>query len=202
MPPPQLPADAPGSDAPHPVKIDITPAFGHKPNPSVFHGRDRGLYQTLHVHEPLQRQKRFDGSAAAVAGADGVAVVLGLHEQALLLQALDDGVAGFGGAQPFELAGLRGHEPIEADHGYAGKAVTQTDLPVVRVVTRGDLERTGPEADIHVLVGDDGHLPAHQRHHRGPSHETPVARVLGIDRHRGVPQDGLRSRGGHRQGLI
>ncbi len=79
--------------------------------------------------------------------------------------------------------------------------MAHADLPVVRVVPGGDLERPCSELDVHVLVRNDGHFAPYERHHRVLAHELAVAGILGIDRHRGVAQDGLRAGGGDGQCL-
>jgi len=201
MPPPELPADAPRPDAPHPIQVDLAPAGRHEPDPAVFDGLDGGSCQALHIHEPLQRKERLDGGAAPITRTDRMVVVFGFNEEAVPLQPLDDRLPGLGGGQPGEVAGLFGHEPVRPDHRHAGQTVPQTDLPVVGVVSRGDLQGAGAEADIHMLIGDDRDLAPYHRHHGGLTDEPPVTRVLGIDGHGRVTEDGLGTSGRHSQRL-
>ena len=89
----------------------------------------------------------------------------------------------------------RRHPSVEADHGDLLEAVTTTDLEVVRVMARRDLERARAHVRIDVLVADDRHLALDQRHDRAPPDQVLVALVAGIDGDRGVAEQGRRAHG-------
>ena len=74
-------------------------------------------------------------------------------------------------------------------------------LKVVGVVGGGDLHHAGALLHVGVLVADDGDLAAHQRQHHMAAVEMGVARVFGVDGHRGVAQHGLGAGGGQFQHL-
>ena len=82
---------------------------------------------------------------AALAGADGVAVVLALLEPVVLLQPGEDRLVGLLLRLPGEVAGLLVHAPVGADHGEGLELVVAADLEVGRVVAGRDLERAGAE---------------------------------------------------------
>ena len=79
------------------------------------------------------------------------------------------------------------------------------DVPIIRIVGGGDLEKSGGElghrivrvAGHHdVLVGDDGDKTIHDRQAHLLADEVYSARVLGIHGHGGVAEHGLGARGG------
>ena len=100
---------------------------------------------------------------AALAGTDGVPVVLPLDELPAVLDPGDDGGVGLGLWQPGELAGRVVHPPVGADHHRLGQLVVATDLEVEGVVARRDLERARPERGLDARVRDDGHAPLDER---------------------------------------
>ena len=71
------------------------------------------------------------------------------------------------------------------------EAVAQARLVVVVVVGRGDLDRAGPERRVDHVVGDDRHVALDERDPDGPADERGVARVVRMDRDRGVAEDRL-----------
>ena len=79
----------------------------------------------------------------------------------------------------------------------AGRPGPRRDLEVGGVVRRGHLHRPGAEGGVDRRVADDGDLPAHQRQAQGAPDQPPVALVVGVHRHRGVAEHGLRPGGGH-----
>ena len=89
--------------------------------------------------------KRLDDRAAALAVADRVLVVLGLDQEAVLLQPVDDGDARFVDGQALERTSLGVHRAVEIDHGHERQVVPPADLEVVRIVRRGHLDRAGAE---------------------------------------------------------
>ena len=83
-------------------------------------------------------------------------------------------------------------------HGDDLQPVAFPDLEVVGVVAGGDLQRPGAELAVHILVGDDGDFAPQDGHDGLFADELLVARVLGVDGHGGIAQDGLRAGGRHR----
>ena len=190
--PPQLTRHAPGPDLPHPVEEGVLLAPWVEGHPAALDRLDRGLRQLLHVAEPLQRDQRLDAVAGAVAMADLVLVGVLALEQAQREQAVDHLLARGGGRQAGELAGLVVHPAVEADHRQLLQLVAAANLEVVGVVAGRDLEHTGAEVGLDVLVGDDRHLAVDDRHDHRPADQVAVAVVGGVDGDRGVGQDGLR----------
>ena len=61
----------------------------------------------------------------------------------------------------------------------------------------GHLYAAGTELHVHVLIGHDGHLTAHQGQDALFAHDVLIALVVGVDGHAGIAQHGLRTGGGH-----
>ena len=78
-----------------------------------------------------------------------------------------------------------------------GEIVAPGHFEVVEVVGRGDLQGPGAELQRDVGVGDHRNLAPQHRQAQGGAVEFQVALVFGVDRHRGVAQQGLGPGGGH-----
>ena len=82
MAPPELAADAPVLDVPHPLEVRLRPVLRHEARAAVFHRGDgrRGERRDLHV--PLVREIRLEHGAAAVAARHDEPMLLDVLEQA------------------------------------------------------------------------------------------------------------------------
>ncbi len=127
-----------------------------------------------------------------------MAVRLPLLELVVLTQPGEDPLLGLFLREPREFARLVVHAAVRADHGRLGQPVVAADVEVELVVARGDLERTGAEADLHTLVGDHRHAPLDPRHDHLAAHRPAVALVVGIHGDRDVGRDRRRPRRGDR----
>ena len=195
--PPELARDRPVADVLHPVEVGLAPRARDDLDLAGAHRLDRGLRERLGPHVPLLGDERLHHRPAAVADPDRVAVGLDAVDEAELLHVLHDALAGLEAVEPRVLAGQLGHLAVEADHAADGQVVPLADLEVGRVVTGGDLDDPGPELRIDRLVGDDleGDVPLHRGHLERLAHVLLVALVLGVHRHRGVAELGLRPHG-------
>ncbi len=125
-----------------------------------------------------------------------MAVVLAGDEQVALAGPVEDPLPGLLLRQPVELAGVRVHAPVGADHGRLGQPVVAADREVGRVVAGRDLQRAGAELGLDALVGDDRHAPLDERDDRLLADEILVALVVGVHRDGDVAED---RRGAHRR---
>ena len=166
--PPELAADAPVAEAGVPVVEGLGVAVGDEAELAVVqrrqgeageavlrhsrpldgagvgHPRDR----LLHGDVPLVAQVRLDGDVAAVAVADAVAVGFDFLQQFVVLEPLDDALAGVLAGLADEAAGgvgLGGPAVGVGDAGVGGhhvddgQVVPLADVPVVGVVGGRDL---------------------------------------------------------------
>ena len=127
-----------------------------------------------------------------------MAVRLPLLELVALAQPGEDPLLGLFLGEARELARLVVHAAVRADHGRLGQPVVAADLEVELVVSRGDLERSGSEADLHPLVGDHGHAPLDPGHDHLATDGVAVALVVRVHGDRDVGRDRRRARGGDR----
>ena len=134
---------------------------------------------------------------AAVAVADGVAVLLDALEEALAAQGVLHCVAGGVAGQSGEAAA------VLVDHGRLGEDVDGRqvgpggDLEVVGVVGGGDFDGARPELGVDRGVGHHRDLPADERQDERPADGGGVALVVGVDGHAGVAEHRLGPGGGH-----
>ena len=149
----------------------------------------RRLLQLVHPAPPLQRDPRLDPRLAAVAERDRVAVRLALVELVALAEPVEDPLLGFLLREPGERARLLVHPAVWPDHRDLGEFVVTPDLVVLRVVTRRDLERAGPELDLDPLVRDHRHPALDERHDDVPADHVAVTLVAGVHGHGDVRED-------------
>ena len=169
---------------------------------AVGHGVQRGLGQLVHLHEPLQAQAGFDHRVGALAEAHLVHDVLHLHQVAAGLQVLGDLLA-------HHEAVLAHIEACGLAHGAIGvqrvddlQPMALADLPVVDVVRGRHLQAARAELHVDVVVEDHRHGTLHHRDDAPLPLQVRVARVVRVNAHRGVAQDGLRTRGGDGDPLV
>ena len=121
----------------------------------------------------------------------------------LLVERRDHCAMRLGDCQPLEpLPGLGRHPPVLADHRDLLETVRAADLEVVGVVTGCDLQGSGPELRVNVLVRDDRQAATDERKHAVPAHEVAVPLVVGIHRDRGVGEHRLGPDGGDGEDLV
>ena len=195
--PPQLAGDAPVAHVFHPVGVGLGEAVGDELHLAVVDHPQGFLGQGFHLHEPLGGDQGLHVVVAAVTGAHVVRVVLHLHQVALLFQIGHNGLSGLVAVHAGVPAVALHHLAVVVQHADGLQVVAQAHLKVVGVVGRGHLHAAGAEFHIHVLVGHDGHFPAHQGQNAGLAHDVLIPLVVGVDGHAGVAQHGLRPGSGH-----
>ena len=139
---------------------------------------------------------------AALAVAYGVGSVFDLHQQAHILQILDNVLPAFIPVFPFVFAGFPGHLPVQTDDHDLFQVVPLAHFIVVGIMGRGDLHRTGTEFQVHIFIGDDGDFPVGGGQGDFLPHQFPVPFILGIHGHGRIPGDGFRTAGGNGQILV
>ena len=200
MSPPELPGNAPIADVFHPLRVFGTPIFGDEAESPVAVGLERRRRERLHPDEPLIGESRLNHGVAAVAVADGVPMIFNPLDQSQRVEFRDHSLAGFIAVQTTEpLRDAVVHAGIVGHHVELLEAVPFADLEIHGIVRRGDLDRTGAEGGVHRRVADDANGPAHQREQGEAADQIAVARVVGVHRDAGVPEDGLRAGGGDGQ---
>ena len=75
MSPPELSADTPVLDIPHPFEIGFRPVFRHEANATVLHRLDRRRRQRSGFNEPLIGQERLDDRMGSITAGDFHAVI-------------------------------------------------------------------------------------------------------------------------------
>ena len=154
------------------------------------------LGEALDADEPLQAQARLDGHAGARIVPDAVAVRAALlDDPALRAQLLADGLARREPVQAVKSRTAVGDDAGLVHDRRHRQAMPASDLEVVRVVRRGDLECAGAERRVDVVVRDHRDVPAGDRHADGAPHQVAVALVVRVHRDRGVAQHRLHARG-------
>ena len=118
------------------------------------------------------------------------------------LQVGQNPLAGLEAVQTLVGAGVLVHAGGVVHDFDFGQAVAAADLEVVGVVAGGNLDHAGAELAVHVLVGQDGNFPLHQRQQNFLADKFPVALVFRVDGDGGIAQQSLRTRGGNAETVL
>ena len=195
--PPQLAGDAPVLEVVHPGEVGLRPALGVELDLAVLDDLGGRPLELVDGNKPLLGEPGLEGGIAAVAVHDRVLEVLDVVEKTMLVEPLHDSLARLVAIHAGELA-------VAVDD--VGVLVEDVDLlevvglahgKVVGVVRGRDLHEAGAKVLVDVPIGEDGNLAVHDGQHHGLAHELGLLRVLRGDRHAGVTQHGLGSRGGY-----
>src|SRR5690606_29748291 len=214
--PPQLAADAPVLEIPHPGEVHVLVLFGHELDAAVLHRFDGGFGELFDAHIPLVGEPGFHHGAGAVAPGHLQGVGFDFFQKAQLLEFSDDLLAGLeaveAGVGLGTLLAVHAGVGVEGEYGEftenAGVAVQHIDqrqvvalahLVVVEVVGRGDLHAAGAEVPVHIVVGNDGDQPSGDGQAHLPADQMPVALVLRVHRYGGVAEHGFGTGGGDDQ---
>ena len=197
MSPPELPRDAPVADVAHPLEIFGAAIFRHDFDVAALHGRNRGLGQRLHFHEPLRRSARLDDRSAAVARSDGVRVVGDFFEQARRFEIRDHALARLEAVEAGICSRRGAHLRVVGHHVDFGQVVAASNFKVVGIVRRSDFHRAGAKFAVHDKIVDDRNFAIHQRQQNHLADQMLVARVARMNGHGRVSQHRFGPRGGH-----
>ena len=198
MAPPELAADAPVLDVPHPLEIDAGPVVGHEAYAALLDGSNRRRRERFDVDEPLVGEERFEHRVGAIPARHHELVRLDAIHEPERRQIGDDAFAGRGAV---EAAIGRGHLVVErrvqGHHVDHRQSMTQSDFIVVEIVRRRDLDAAGAERRVDVIVADHRDVALGERQAHLPADQVPVALIVGMHGDRGVPQHGLGPRRRH-----
>ena len=179
------------------MAVEVLELGGYELDVVNLHALKCRLGQFLHLHEPLGGELWLDDGIGALAVAHLVDVVLDAFHQSGGLEVGHDFLAHDEAVLADVHAPGRGDSAVGVEDVDAWQVVLQAQVVVVDVVRRGHLQATRAEVHLHVLVLDDGHLAAHQRHDHFLAAQPVVALVVGVDAHGRVAQDGFGARGGN-----
>ena len=195
--PPKLTRDAPVVAILHPVDVDFGEAVGGKFHVTGAHRLQCRLRERLHLDEPLVGCHRLDRVVATVAGADVVRMRLDRKKVALRLQIGDQRLAAGVAIHALILAGIAVHGRIVVHDLDLFQSVPLADKEVVGVVRGRDLDAPRSEPDFHIVIGDNGDFPTHDRQNQRLADQMPGCLIIRVDRNGGITEHGFRAGGCH-----
>ena len=193
MAPPELTGDTPVLDALQPVQIDLFKTFRDMSELAVLRDLDRRFREFFHLYEPLLGYHILDDRMAAIAGSHRDDLFFGLDQITGSFQIGYPVFPAFVTVLTLVFSCQRVHRRVLVDAGNDRQSRTLSDLEVVRVVRRSDLDRAGTFFRIRIRVGDDRDLLADQRQDDFLADDRLVAFIIRMDRDGLIGEHGLRS---------
>ena len=155
----------------------------------------RSLCHLIHLHKPLGLDHGLHSGMAAVMGSDRMGDRDDLYQKPKLLQILHDLTAGLitVHAGIFPAALIHGRVIIEDIDLLQMMALP--NLKIIGVMGRRDLDTSGSEILVHVLVNDHGNLTVCQRKLQHLPYQITVAFIIRRNSNRRISQHCLRAGG-------
>ena len=145
------------------MQINLVKALRYKCEVTVLNGFDCRLCHLLHGNEPLLLDHRLDRSSASVVSADGMSVRNNFDQETEFLQVFDYFRPRVITVHACILASELIDRSVVVQDRDLFKAMALSDLKVVRIMSRCDLDAACTEFHIDILVGDDRDLSACER---------------------------------------
>ena len=122
-----------------------------------------------------------------------MAVILDLDEGTLLFKILDDSLSRLVSVHAGILRVVIDYLCVIGQDVYNGQVMAQTDLEVVRVMRGGNLNDTGAEVYLDIIVGDNGYLAVNYGQDKRLADDILISLIVGIDRNGGIAEQGFGS---------
>ena len=120
-----------------------------------------------------------------------MAVILDLDESALLFKILDDSLSRLVSVHAGILRIVIDYLCVIGQDVYNGQVMAQTDLEVVRVMRGGNLNDTGAEVYLDIIVGDNGYLAVNYGQDKRLADDILISLIVGVDRNGGIAEQGF-----------
>ena len=196
MAPPELTADAPVLNVVHPFVVSLGPVFRNELYLAGLDCIDRYLGQRLDIDIPLIGQVRLDDGCAPVAPWNFRLVVLYLVDQTECIEVFDNFLSGI---KPIESdVSIRGRvidSGVVVENIVLRQVVTLAEFIVIEIVNRRNLDATGAELGVDIVIGNDRHFAIDQGQHYVLAHQVLVPLVFRMHRNGAVTEHGLGSGG-------
>mmetsp|Transcript_9183 Transcript_9183/g.21424 ORF Transcript_9183/g.21424 Transcript_9183/m.21424 type:complete len:522 (+) Transcript_9183:1636-3201(+) len=200
--PPQLPGDTPVVDVVEPVEPSLLKPLRDDLELSALHSLHSTVRHAPRLDEPLRADEGLDDLPPALGPGHALGVGLGLDCNAHLFEVRPELLARFESVHPLVLAAKVVECSVAVHDIDVLQIMPLSNLIVIRIVPRRDLQASRPKLHVHIVVGDDRNLPVLRGNHDRLSNKMLVTLVLGVHAHGSVAQDGLGARRRHGEVLI
>ena len=191
--PPELSGNTPVTDVVGPVKVGLFHPLGNQLDITVLHCFHSRLDQFIHLHKPLLLDHRLNRCFAAVMGSHIMGIVLYFNEKPHLIQFLYDCFPCLVAIHTTELSTVFIDGRIIIQDIDLRQIMTLSDLKVVRVMGRRDLNHTGTEFHIYISVCHHRNFPVYNGKHQLLSDNILISVIIRIYRNSSITQHGFRS---------
>ncbi|OPX89243.1 MAG: hypothetical protein A4E52_01055 [Pelotomaculum sp. PtaB.Bin013] len=196
MAPPKLAGYAPVADIFHPAKVHFGEPLRDEADISRFCRGDSLFSQGFHFYEPLAGKHWLNNRVAAVTVAYTMGQVFSFQKVTARLQVAHNFFAAVIAVQPLVTrARFRAHLALFINYYDLLQTMPVPHLKVVGIVGRGDFNRPCAEGRVHILVGDERHLPPDQGQNKHFSNQSGIALVIRVHRHGRVTKHRFRPGG-------
>ena len=163
MPPPELPGDAPVADIICPVEVDLLHSLRKQPDLSVLYSLHSGLYQSVHLYEPLLLHQRLHRRPAAGMGSHIVRGRPRLYKQPEPLKLFQQSLSARIAVHPLIFPGVRVHRRVIIYDSDLRQTMAFPHLKIIRVMGRCDFHTSCPEFHVDIRICNYRNLTAGQR---------------------------------------
>ena len=182
----------------HPVTVRVTVLVRNKFDLAGFDALKSLCGKVFHLEEPLRRELRLDDRVGPFRISHRRCIFLHLDKVAGLLQHLDNLLSGLETILAHQNLSLLVQAAVVIDDVNNRQIVAKSDLIVMSVVSRGDLQASSSEIHLHITVLDDRDLPVDQRDEHLLAFQPMMSLIGRIDTDGGIGHNRLRTgRGDH-----
>ena len=197
MPPPELTGYAPILHIFHPVPIGILKFSRLKLNVIIHYMLQSRCTKLLHLQEPLKAQLGFDHCIGTLAVTHLIHVILHLYQVPGRFQFRYDLLSCLETVHSQQDLCSLIQSPIVVEYIDGLQVVLNSQLVVIDIVCRSDLQCSRTKLTVHIGIHNDGHRPVNQRYKNFFPVEFYEAFIFRVDTNCCIAQDGFRSGGGN-----
>ena len=191
--PPELSGNTPVSDIVCPVEVGLFHSLRDQLDVPVLYSFYCGLDQFIHPDKPLLLDHGLDGCLTSVMGTYIMSIIFNPYKESHLIQFLYNGLSCCITVHTAELAAVFIDGGIIIQNIDLRQIVTLSNLKVIRVMGRCDLNYTGTKLSVNISICNDRDLSVDNREHQLLSNDILISVIIGMDCYCSITKHGLRS---------
>ena len=193
MSPPQLSGDAPVTDIVCPVKICFVHSCRNQPDITIFYGFHCRFDQFIHLNEPLFFDHRFYCGMAAVMRSYIMGIIFNSYQKSHTVKFFHNMPAAFVSIKAFIFSTIFVNGSIIIQNVDFRKIMAFSNLKIIRVMRRCDLDNSGTKFHIYITVCHNRNSTIYNRKHYFLSNHIFVSVIFRINGNCRISEHGFRT---------